>query len=149
MVPRTSPSGINAIKSYAKLGKKYTIAYFGPEGFVEQRCFVLAHISYKPYQEYSNPCLLISQDIGDTLKWDKYIRLWEGYHRVNTDRVVSRGTFDGDGGTVFIEKRWATFESRYMHRALESVKTEPIAHYVKGITTFEHLITYQCISERN
>lgn len=154
MVLKTSPTGINAIKSYAKLGKKYTIAFFDEDGYVHQRCFVLENISYKPYKDTINPCLLIIKGNSISLKWLKFIRLWEGYqfilwegyHNVNTSRIVSSGPMDTPCGHVIVEKGWPVGDVRYLHRARRSIKQLPVAEYVPDITDPERLITYQCIS---
>lgn len=158
MVLRSSTEGINAIKCYAKLGKKYTIALFADKGFVEQRCFTLQSIVYKSKTpQHKNPCMLITTGDADILKWDKFIHLWEGkqfilwegFRHVNTWILVKQEVFypykTGEPVTRLL--KWPEFDNRYMHRALKSVKVKPIASYIEPISEEEELITYQCISQ--
>lgn len=156
MVPQSSPQGINAIKSYVRLGKQYTLASFNSNGFLEQRCFVLSNISYKPYKHYCNPCLLILKGNVLDIKWDKFIRLhehkqsvlWEGYHKVNTAVMVQRGILDIGSGHSIAEKRWPALDPRYLVRAKSFIKVEPVAEYLEPLQP-EVLLNFQCISERN
>jgi hypothetical protein len=155
MIAIPKPKGINAIKAYAKLGKKYTLLTFNDKGFLEQRCFVLENISYKKSAGLPNPCMLIIKGNVSEIKWNKFIQLWEGkqfvlwegYHKVNTDIVVQRSTINVGTGKTIGEKRWATYDGRYLVRAQEGIRVEPVAEYIAPLEP-EVLLNHQSISEQ-
>lgn len=148
-------SGIEQIKENLHIGRRYTLAMFNKAGYLEQRCFVLEHINYKPYKSLINPCLLVVKGSVDTLKWDKFIRLsegkqfviWKSYHKVNTEICVTRGVLDCGSGHTISEKSWPANDPRYLMRAINEVDEKPVARYLHDLKP-EVLLNYQCISER-
>lgn len=133
--------------------RKYTLVKFSRKGFLEAEKFTLVSVIAKKVGDGQVKYTLVKSGPVHELKWDKFIHLshheqfviWEGYHKVNTAICVSRGTLDIGQAHTICEKRWPTFDPRYILRAIGSVNAPPVAHYVEPLQP-EILLNYQCIS---
>ncbi len=140
------------LKDVLKPTKKYTIAKFSKKGFLEAQTFVLAHVAMKEVDHEVKYTLVKTGSVHE-LKWEKFIVLpyheqfiiWEGKQKVNTAIMVTRGVLDIGQSHSITEKRWPTFDPRYLIRAKQALVAHPVAEYIASLQP-EILLNYQCIS---
>ncbi len=142
------------LQDVLKRNQKYTLAKFSKKGFLEAHKFTLVTVCSKMIDDKGSVrYTLVKTGPVHELKWDKFIHLmhheqfaiWEGHHKVNTAICAVRGVLDIGQAHTIQERRWPTFDPRYILRAIGSIKGMPVAHYTEPLQP-EILLNYQCIS---
>lgn len=139
------------LTDYLKREKPYTMCFFY-KGFLDYTHFVLEDFNTNPYKDHAQPLLLI---VKTPVKQDRFIRLykdkqcviWEGFYKIDCSIGVITKPLAGYPH-VMVEYCWCSYDSRYLDRAIQSIKRSPIYVNMDPIDDEEHLIVASTISQK-
>lgn len=122
-----------------KQGKKYTIVGFSGAGDVYGKTFRLINIRHESFSQHPDAyLLLIFSVVRQTIRLhpNKQFIIWDGEVNPKCDLEVgsylinhARGILAG-APTQKMLTQWKNYDPRYMYRALESVKEEPLITHI-------------------